>query len=202
MYGFASEALVLFPKYEFLQSADYRIKANLRVATEKMMKYLRSKSINPVAFVTDDIARLYSDLHFEWASTLSTGDLYFMSKNVDMASNVMQLHPRTFPDIYEKSEIKYPYPENASIEERFDLMCQRDAKSAKAIIPQYKVVVHFYQRGAVNYSVASKPGDGRIRIIVDVKNFMCTPYLSGQEEDAIDLLGASFVNRSVLLWEV
>ena len=202
MYGFADEALVLFPKYEFYQNADYRIKANLRIAAEKMNKYLVSRGIQPKAFITDDIARLFTELGYQWVSTLSTGDLFFMSKNCDMAENVMKFQMKTYPEIYQKSEEKYPYPPNPTIEERFDLMCQRDVKSANAIIPEFKIVVNFYQRGAQNYSAASKPGDGRIRLVVDMKTFKCTPHMSGEEEDAIDLLGANFASRSVLHWEV
>lgn len=202
MYGFATEALVIFPSYDFYANADNRFKSNMRVAVEKVCGFLRSKGIAPKAFITDDIARMYSDIKFKWVSTLSPGDLYFMSRNCDMASTIMSWEMDTFPDVYEKVEAKFPYPAGISIEERFDIMCERDKKAAKAIIPQFKVVVNFYQRGAIVHSVASKPDDGRIRLVVDLKNFMCTPYLGGCQEDAIDLLGANYVSRSVLHWEV
>lgn len=202
MYGFAQDALVIFPKYEFLEKADYRVAANLKIAATKICSYLRSRGIAPNAFITDDIARSYSDLKFKWVSTLAPGDLYFMSRECDMASNIMMLEMKTYPDVYENTESKYPYPQGADVETRFKLMCDRDKKAAKAIIPQFKVVVNFYQRGAINYSVASKPGDGRIRLVVDVKSFMCKPYMGGNEEEAIDLLGANFASRSVLHWEV
>lgn len=200
MYGFAQEALCIFPAYSVYAEATATRRAEMRIAVEQMNKYLRSKGITPKALVTDDLAREFYSIGWEWLSTLSMGDLYFFSRNGDMAAGIMDWNMDMRNDIYKITEEKFPYTPNMSIEDRFATMVERDKKAAKMIIPDFKIVVNFYYRGAVVHKVTTRPDDGRIRIIVDLKTLHVTPYLGGMQEEAIDLLGADYASRAITNW--
>lgn len=201
MYGFDTKALLLFPSFNYYEESGYKSKANLKLAAINMCKYLRSRGLEPHAFLTDDVARYFAELDFHWLSTLNAGDRFFMSKNCNMAGNVVSMQAEEFPELYKKSEEKYPYPEKPSVEERFNIMVARDQFVAKKIIATYPVVVNFYYKGASVYKAAKKPGDGKIRLIVDLKTYRLEAYMDKEEEDVIDLIGASYANRAVTSWQ-
>ena len=52
----------------------------------------------------------------------------------------------------------------------------------------------------VPYKATSKTGDGKIRIHVSANTFIPTVYMSGQEENPIDVLGVGYANRGLDVW--
>lgn len=202
MVGFDDKALVLFPKPEIYATKDLRYRAQFHKASVNLLAFLRSKYYTPHALVTDELAKIIPGLTFQFVSTLAPGDRFFASKNIDNCGNIMNLDLIEFPQYYKAADKKYPIVPDLSREERFEIICKREKLTAQAIIPDYKVVFYFYRRGYTNYKVTSKPDDGKIRVCIDAGTFIPTVYLSGMEQEPIDLLGEGFANRSILNWEV
>lgn len=202
MQGFDNKALILFPKETLQYQTNSRYRNMLLQAATNIVKYLRSRGIDPQAFLTDDIAWEFSSLKLHYVSTLTDGDLFFVQRNCDGMQRVMQLDRVQFPEVSDTIARKVELPKGCTTEQRFEIIQKRDKKAVSTIIPMYKIVVHFYKRGQSNYRVAMRPGDGKIRLIIDPSTFMVTTYLSGEEVEASELLQLNCANRALHLWEV
>lgn len=200
MQGFDTKALILFPKYENYEfkSGDY--KYQFKKAVSNLIKYLESVGIEPHVFYTDDVARDINHPGFKWVSTLSTADRYFVAKNCDNCGNALELPMITFDEVYNKVLDKDPGSLSMSMEERYEMVLRHSIKASSSIIPMYKIVVHFQIPKRAQYKVVSKPNDGRIRIDISANTFAPKVYMSGIEEDACDLLGVPYGNRSLDVW--
>lgn len=202
MLGFDDKALILFPKLENYDNKGSAYKFQFKKAVDNMCKYLASINITPHVFYTDDVARLVNHPDFVWVSTLGTADRFFISKYCDGCSEALTKDMISMPDIYNEIEMKDPGNPNMSVEERFEMILRHDSKASTKIIPTYKIVIHFAVKGKSKYKVATKQGDGKIRINVNAANFMPTVYMSGNEENACDLLAIPYANRCLDNWEV
>lgn len=200
MRGFDTKALILFPKmenYEY-KSGDY--KYQFKKAVNNLLRYLKSVDIEPHVFYTDDVARELSYPDFVWVSTLCTADRYFIANNCDNCGDALKKNMITFDDIYNEIVAKDPGSVFMSEQERYEMVIRHSAKAASKIIPDYKIVIHIQLPTKAQYKVTSKPNDGKIRISVSANTFAPKAYLSGFEEDACDLLGIPYGNRTLDVW--
>lgn len=202
MRGFDNKALILFPKLENYEFKSSSYKYDFKRAVNHLCEYLKSIDVEPHVFYTDDIARELCHPDFKWVSTLSKADRFFISKYCDGTSSALNSSMIEFEDIYNEITAKDPGSLDMGVEERFDMVLRHDSKAATKIIPMYKIVVHFVVKGKAKYKVTTKQGDGKVRINVNAGNFLPTVYMSGNEEDACDLLAVPYANRCLDLWEV
>ena len=86
--------------------------------------------------------------------------------------------------------------------DRFEMVLRHISKTTAKIIPTYKIVAHFIVPSKAQYRVTSKPNDGKIRINVNAQNLVPKVFISGQEENACNLLGVPYANRCLDVWEV
>ena len=201
MRGFDNKALILFPKIENYNSKGGTYKYQFKKAVSNLIKYLTSIGMEPHVFYTDDVAREIRMPEFVWVSTLGTADKFFISKHCDGCSDAMTVQPYVnYEDIYNEVLAKDPGSLDMSEDERFEMVLRHSAKAAAKIIPMYKVVIHFMVPKRTQYKVTSKPGDGKIRINVNANTFSPKVYMGGVEENACDLLGVNYANRSLDVW--
>ena len=106
----------------------------------------------------------------------------------------------TFDKIYNEVLSKDPGRVVMSDVERYEMVLRHSAKAASKIIPDYKIVIHIQLPTKAQYKVTSKPNDGKIRITVSANTFSPKTYMSGFEEDACDLLGIPYGNRTLDVW--
>lgn len=202
MKGFDSKALLLFPFLENYNARSESYKYKFKISVSKMVSYLHSQGISVHAFITDDVALIYKDLIDEWVSPISKADRFFASKHCDGMSNVLNLNMIEYDDIYAECARKDAGSRDMSVPARFELVSKHNRQACAAIIPQYNIVVHFCVKSKLQYKVTSKPGDKRIRINIDVANFVPTVLMSGSEMSAISVLGVPYGNRALPNWEV
>lgn len=202
MKGFDDKALILFPKLENYEYKSSAYKYEFKKAVNNLCAYLESIGVEPHVFYTDDIARELKHPDFKWVSTLSKADRFFVQKYCDNTSEALSAHMIEFDDIYNEITAKDPGSMDMGVEERFEMVLRHDSKAATKIIPNYKIVVHFMVKGKTKYKVTTKQGDGKIRINVNATNFLPTVYMSGNEENACDLLAVPYANRCLHVWEV
>ena len=202
MRGFDNKALILFPKLENYEYKAGMYKYQFKKAVENLCMYLKTIGMEPHVFFTDDVAREINNPDFVWVSTLSRADRFFISKYCVGTSSALNTTMLEFEDIYNEVTAKDPGNVNMSVDERFEMVLRHDAKAATKIIPTYKVVAHFVIKGKSKYKVTAKQGDGKIRISVNANNFLPTVYMSGNEEDACDVLASPYANRCLDGWEV
>ena len=201
MRGFANKALILFPFLDNYTSKSSTYKYQMKCAVNHLCGYLKSMDIEPHVFYTDDVARLINHESFVWVSSLSRADSFFASRNCDGMSEALTKPTVLFDDIYNDITAKDPGESSMTIPERFEMVVRHMNKAAAKIIPTYKIVIHFRFKNKQQYKVASKAGDGKIRINVDANTFMPTCYMGGIEMNACDLLAVNYGNRGLDLWE-
>lgn len=201
MRGFDTKALILFPKMETYNSRGYMYKNQIKRAVNNLVEYLKSMDIEPHVFYTDDVARDIRHPDFHYISTMSTADKFFAQKYCDGMPDALTIPMVEYPDIYNAITSKDPGSLDMSTEARFDMVLRHVNKAAAKIIPTYKIVIHFMMPNNAQYKITSKPGDGKIRIIVSANTFIPTAYMGGQEENPIDLLGVPYASRSLDNWE-
>ena len=202
MRGFDTKALILFPKFDTYENKSTAYKYELRRSVESLIKYLKSIDMEPHVFYTDDIARSLNLADVQYVSTLSRADRFFASKHCVGMTDAMSKQMIEYEDVYNEITAKDPGSLDMSEDERFELILRHNSKAASKIIPTYKVVIHFIARNKSQYKVTTKPNDGKIRINVSSNTFVPTVILSGNEENACDVLGTPYANRSLSLWEV
>ena len=202
MKGFDDKALILFPKMENYQSKSTAYKYQFKKAVNNMVKYLVDRDIKPHVFYTDDVARELALPDFVWVNPLGPADSFFIQKYCDNASRALDDTMIHYEDFANEVLAKDPGSLNMSVDERFEMVLRHIAKTTAKIIPQYKIVVHFMVPNKAQYRVSSRPGDGKIRINVSASNFSPKTYISGNEENACDLLGIPCGNRCLDIWEV
>lgn len=202
MQGFDNKALILFPNQIFYDEKGLQYKYQFQRAVAAMLSYLRSIGMEAHAFLTDDLAWQMPNTNFKWISTLNRGDLFFVTNNCGIPKDVMKSDLIEFPDIVSGIAEKDVIPRDATLEERFQHVVNRDKKAITSIIPTYRVVIHFYQRGQTRYRVVIKPNGGKIRLLIDLSSFKLTAYINNVEENPIDLLGIQYGNKSLINWEV
>lgn len=202
MKGFDDKALILFPKWENYEGKPFNYKYQFKKAVQNVIDYLLSCNITPYVFYTDDVARAIGAPEFKWICTLGKADRFFISKYCDGCSEALTKKMLFFEDIYNDLIIKEPYDVNASPEEKFEVILRRSVKASNKIIPLFKIVVNFTIPNKSQYRVTIKPGDGKIRILINARNFYPKAYISGSEENICDLLELPCASRTVDLWEV
>ncbi len=202
MRGFDNKALILFPLESFYYEKGLNYRYHFQIAVHNILKYLDSIGMEAHAFLSDDLARSMPNLKVKFINTFTRGDLFFVTNNCDIPREAMNWDMVEFPDICSKIEQKDVLPKGLSTEERFDRVMARDKKAITSIIPTYRVVVYFYQRGSTRYRVVIKPNGGKIRLKIDLSNFNLTAYINNNEENPIDLLGVNYANKSLTNWEV
>lgn len=200
MRGFDTKALILFPKLENYENKPSNYKFQLKMAVNNLLKYLESMDIEPHVFYTDDVARALSLPNVTYVSTLNVSDKFFISKHCEGCSTAMKTPMVMFDDIYNEVLAKDPGSLDMTESERFEMVLNHSAKAAAKIIPTYKIVIHFMVPKKAQYKVTSKPGDGKIRINVSANTLSPKVYIGGKEEDACDLLGVPYANRSLDVW--
>lgn len=201
MKGFDTKALLLFPKIESYERRGYQYHHQFKTAVVNLVNYLTSVGIEAHAFYTDDVAREMRDkVDLKFVSTLTTTDKFFTSKYCDGMRDALELKMIEFPDIYNAITAKDPGSLDMSTEARFDMVLRHNAKAVAKIIPTYKIVIHFMIPNNTQYKVTSKPGDGKIRVHVSANTFIPTVYMSGQEENPIDIFGVGYANRGLDMW--
>ena len=202
MRGFDDKALILFPKLESYEHRPANYKFQFNQAVSKLIQYLDEIGMVPHAFYTDDVARSINIPGVQWVNTLGFQDKYFASKHCQGMSNFMNIPMIEYEDIYNAVIAKDPWQDNMSEVETFNMLLRHETKALSKIIPMYKVVIHFMVKGNPKYKVTSKPADGKIRIIISAGTFIPTVYMSGNEENACDVLGKPYANRALDVWEV
>lgn len=202
MKGFDTKALILFPKIENYQNKNSLYKYQFKQAVDKLVTYLKTQNIEPQAFYTDDVAREIAHPDFKWVMPLTIADRFFINKHCVNTDLAMSDDMVTFDEIADAVLAKDPGSLDMSESERFEMVLRHISKTTAKIIPQYKIVVHFVIPNKAQYKVSSKPGDGKIRIIVSANTLSPKVYVSGSEEDACDLLGVPYGNRCLNVWEV
>lgn len=200
MKGFDDKALLLFPKLESYENRGYKYHHQFKQAVKNLIAYLSSVGIEPHVFYTDDIARELRCPEFKYVSTLSTADKFFTSKYCTGMTDALTLKMIEFPEIYNAITAKDPGSLDMSTEARFDMVLRHNSKAVSKIIPTYKIVIHFMIPNNAQYKATSKTGDGKIRIHVSANTFIPTVYMSGQEENPIDVLGVGYANRGLDVW--
>lgn len=202
MKGFDTKALLLFPFLENYESHGAPYKYKFKTCMKNLTTYLHDNGYEVQALITDDVARIYKEYIDTWVSPLSKADRFFASRNCDGMADVMKMSMVEFPDIYAKCARKDAGTPDMSVTARFDMVLKHNKQACAAIIPQYKVVVHFMVKSKLQYKATSKPGDQRIRINVDASTFIPTVLMSGSEMDASDVLAVPFGSRALDRWEV
>lgn len=202
MRGFDTKALILFPNLNFYEEKGTRYRFQFQQSLKALLSYLKSIGMEAHAFITDDVARELYGRDFKWVSTLNRGDLFFISNNCGVPKELIRGELVEFPDIVSSIAEKDTLPSDISIEERFNHVMARDKKAITSIIPMYKVVIHFYQKGQTRYRVVIKPNGGKIRLLIDLSSFKMKAYINNVEENPIDLLGIPYGNKSLVNWEV
>lgn len=201
MRGFDNKALILFPYFENYQSKNSAYRYQLRMAVTHLCNYLKEIGMEPHVFYSDDVAREIANEDFVWVSTMSKADSFFASRNCAGMQDAMKRPTVTFDDIYNDVTAKDPGYNDMSVEERFEMVVRHVNKAVAKIIPMYKVVIHFRFKNKMQYKVASKAGDSKIRINVDANTFQPTCYMGGIEMNACDLLDIPYGNRALDVWE-
>lgn len=201
MRGFETKALILFPKMENFEHRGADYKFAFKQVIEKLLNYLDSVGMEAHVFYTDDVARYLRNERFHWVSPLSKADRFFVLNHCADCSDAMSLPMVEFDKIYNDVLAKDPGSLDMSEDERFEMVLRHTAKATSKIIPTYKVVIHFQLPNKQQYKVTTKPGDGKIRININFNNFIPTVYMGGVVEDACDLLGVPYGNRSLEVWE-
>lgn len=199
MRGFDDKALLLFPALEFYENKPGMYKYSMKRAVENMCSYLADIDIRPHTFYTDDVARNVCR-NCVYVQTLSVADRFFASKYCEGMSSALAGDFIEFPDIYNEVTAKDPGRMDMSREERFEMVLRHSIKAAAKIIPMYKVVIHFMLTNKSQYRVTSKPGDGKIRIIVNANTFSIKTMIGGVEENPVDLLGIPYACKSLDRW--
>lgn len=200
MRGFATRALILFPKMDSYENKPSVYKFQFRKAVTNLLAYLEEMDIQPCVFYTDDVAR---SLHLDdvyYIKTLSIGDLFFVAKYCDNMSDAMQVNDSEFEDMIRSIQEKDPGSIDMTTEQRFELVSRHNTAAVKKIIPQFNVVFHFAVPNRAQYKVTSKPDDGRIRVTINANTFAPTVLFSGKEEDPCDVLSTPYANRTLDNW--
>lgn len=202
MKGFDTKALLLFPKLENYENKNPAYKYQFKKAVSNLVKYLQSQEIEPHVFYTDDVARELSLPEFKWVNPLGPADSYFIYKHCDNTEHAMDESMISYPDITNEVLAKDPGSVDMSEMDRFEMVLRHISKTTAKIIPTYKIVAHFIVPSKAQYRVTSKPNDGKIRINVNAQNLVPKVFISGQEENACNLLGVPYANRCLDVWEV
>lgn len=200
MRGFDTKALILYPFLENVKSRGSAYVYSMRKATDNLCDYLNEMGIAPHVFYSDDVARLMNNPQFVWVSTLSRADSFFASRYCDGMQEALTRPTERYEDIYNQITAKDPGSQDMSTEERFEMVLRHCNKAAAAIIPTYKIVIHFRYKNKMQYKVTSKAGDSKIRIFVDAGNFLPTAYMGGMEMNIIDMLNVPYANRALDVW--
>lgn len=201
MQGFDTKALILFPTIDLVENRSSQYMWQLRRSVGNLLNYLNSMNIEPHVFYTDDVARTLAFDDFKYVSTLSKADRFFISKHCDGCSNAMTLPMLEYDEVYNSILANDPWSSDMDELAQFEMIIRHANKAASKLIPTYKIVVHFMFPKRAQYKVVSKPGDGKIRINVSANTFVPTVYMSGSEENACDLLGVPYANRSMVNWD-
>lgn len=201
MRGFDNKALILFPFYDNYQSRNSTYKYQCSQAVNHLCAYLKSVDIEPHVFYSDDVARLINNPDFVWVASMGRADSFFASRNCDGMQEALTRPTVLYEDIYNDVLAKDPGSQDMSVEERFEMVVRHVNKAVAKIIPTYKIVIHFRFKNRMQYKVASKAGDSKIRINVDANTFLPTCYMGGIEMNACDLLAIPYGNRSLDVWE-
>ena len=201
MRGFDTKALLLFPYSENYENKNGTYKYQFRLAVAHLCAYLESMDIAPHVLYTAAVARLLNNEKFIWVSTLSRADSFFAAKYCEGMAGAMTQPSVFFDDIYNTVTAKDPGRLDMTTEERFEMVLRHVSKAVTKIIPMYNIVVHFRFKNRQQYKVASKAGDGKIRISVDANNFLPSCYMGGMEMNVCDLLAVEYGNRPLDLWE-
>lgn len=202
MKGFDTKALVLFPALEDYEERSNEYKSQFVYAVNRVVEYLLSNDIVPHMFITDDVARALQPSNVQWVTTLSKADTYFVKKNCDGMSDIGNMSAIEFPDLYNEITAKDPGEKDMSVEQRFEMVMRHHNKATQAIIPTYRIVVHFRFKNKMQYKVSSKLNDNKIRINVDANAFLPECLISGTVVDACDMLQIPYGNRPLTKWEV
>lgn len=200
MIGFTDTALILFPKEESISQRGTAYKLNFKTSLDNLLMYLRHCGITPHVLYTDDVARSYKCDEMVYVSTLSKGDMFFVSKNCEGMSGAMRTAMIEFNEVYDKALKKYPIRENKNIESTFTDVIKRSNFAANEIIKKYKLICNFIRKGNPNYKVKSTVNDKRILLEVDVITFLPKTYISGTEVNQCGILDVPYGNRSLLVW--
>lgn len=200
MRGFDDKALILFPAYEHWESKNATFKYSIVKSVNHLCTYLDSVGITPYAFYTDDIARKINPPAFKWINPVGKADLFFMSTYCDNCADAMTRPMLEYPEIVQKVIAKDPGSVDMTTENRFEMVNRHVKKALSVIIPQYKIVFHFALKNRSQYKVTTKEGDCKIRVNIDYATTTPTVYLSGKVEDAVDILGVPYANRSLENW--
>lgn len=201
MKGFDTKALLLFPYWDDYEPRSYEYKSRFEECVDIMLRYLKSVDIVPHMLVTDDIARnLQRDV--QWVATLGKGDMYFAKKYCDKMDIIDTSSAIEFPDLFNEIIAKDPGEKDMNVEQRFEMVLRHVNKAVQAIIPMYRIVIHFRFKSRIQYKVTSKLNDNKIRIIVDANSFVPECYISGSDINSCDLFQRPFANRTISMWEV
>ncbi|MCM1219022.1 MAG: hypothetical protein NC548_31455 [Lachnospiraceae bacterium] len=201
MKGFDTKALILFPFLENYNSKNYNYKYQFGLAVNHLVNYLETKSIESHVLYTDDVARILNNGKFIWVSSLSRADSFFASRNCEGMQDALTKPSVFFEDIYNDITLKDPGSQDMKTDERFEMVVRHMNKAVAKIVPAYNIVIHFRFKNKQQYKVASKAGDGKIRINIDANTFIPTCYMGGIEMNACDLLDIPYGNRALDLWE-
>lgn len=202
MIGFDDKALILFPYLENYESKKWEYKRQFTAAVDNLCKYLKTIGIKPHVFYSDDVARTINHKDFVWVSTLGKADSFFASNNCIGMSEALTKPTVKFDELYNKIIAKDQGSMDMTVQERFDMVVRHSNKAISKIIPSYKIVISFQFKTKLQYKVASKIGDNKIRIYVDAQTLAPDSYIGGMQVSPIDLLNISCANRSLDLWRI
>jgi len=202
MQGFDNKALILFPAIDLIENRSSQYMWQLRRSVSNLLSYLKSMNIEAHVFYTDDVARMLDCPDFKYVSTLSKADRFFISNHCDGCSAAMSTPMLEYDEVYNSILANDPWSPDMNEDAQFEMVLRHSNKAASKIIPTYKIVVHFAFPKRAQYKVVSKPGDGKIRINISANTFVPIVLMGGCEDNACDLLGVPYANRSLVNWEV
>lgn len=199
MFRYAEQALILCPSYECYENKADAYYINFRRSLDNILKFLKFKDIEPCMLTTDEIANVYNSNLVTWLQVMSPSDRLFAKKNCENMKTEYQ-DAIEYPELYKEALTKYPFDPKASKDFIFEDLLKRVARTERAVIKQFKVIINIQTPNNASYNIKPKANSGIILINVHNGNFLVKSYMGDMELNPLDLLDYNMANRPVYEW--
>lgn len=193
MRGFTDRALVLLSNPHAYEECGSIYKYDYQKAIQNLVEYLEDVEIAHDCLLTDGLAT-HLDMHEpRWLATGAQEDMFFMRNYCSVpAYNAVAVDDETIQFL----RGKFPIERGLSPEARFPIVSKRVKYIERELINSYQFIVVFGKE----FSVKSKPDDGRAVLRVNEKRFYTSLELSGTSVPINDFLQIPYANQCLSEW--
>lgn len=196
MFRYADEALILFPHIDTYENKGEQYEALIRKATANIVTLLNKNRIEPMAFMSDEVANYVNPVGITWLQTMTNGDKKYILKNCIGIAD--RLGAKTYPALYKEALIKYPVKPNEV--DVFTSISKRTQFVEKSIIKSSKIIFNIFTSGRAAYNVKPKANTGRILVNISNSTFIPATFMGDMEINAVELLGFDGACHPVTEW--